>query len=80
MAKLLNLLHRIFILVILCTLTTALCSTRAFTCSNFPETTLGKIDESAPLQKSRYSPESRQTQTDNKNMLKNLQQHSSVLV
>lgn len=37
-------------------LTTAFCSTRAFTCSNFPDTTLGKMEESAPLQNSRYSP------------------------
>lgn len=36
-----------------CALTTAFCSTRAFTCSTFPDTTRGKMDESAPLQNSR---------------------------
>lgn len=35
-------------------LTTALCSTRALTWSTLPETTRGKMEESAPLQ-NRYS-------------------------
>lgn len=78
--KLLNTLHSIFILFILFTLTTAFCSTRAFTCSNFPDTTRGKIDESAPLQNSRYSPGSPQTHTYNKKCLNKLQEHYSVFV
>lgn len=37
-------------------LTTALCSTRAFTSSTFPEITLGRMEESAPLQNRKMSP------------------------
>lgn len=37
--------------VFLGALTTALCSTRALTCSTLPDITRGKMEESAPLQK-----------------------------
>lgn len=48
-------------------LTTAFRSTRALICSTFPETTLGKMEESAPLQNRYSSPahkkkESKQTE------------------
>lgn len=54
---------KVYLYCLHCTLTTAFCSTRAFTCSTFPDTTRGKMDESAPLQNIRYSPEIPQTRT-----------------
>lgn len=61
-------------------LTTAFCSTRAFTCSTFPDTTRGKMDESAPLQNSRHSPETPQTHTHthNKNISNKLNKEPGV--